>query len=56
MASKISEERVLWCQAEVVRALNLAQSLLTGWVLKNDSDTVAALLDPLYDLCDKDVS
>ena len=55
-STELNEERVLDCQAEVVRALNLVESLLTGWVLKNDTELVRKLTDPLYDLVDKDPS
>lgn len=41
-------------QCGVLRMLNQAEAILTGWVLKEDAEKVSALFSPLYDLCDKD--
>jgi hypothetical protein len=46
------EERKHGTRNEVVRLLNQVESLLTGWVLKEDRDEVARLTGPLYEMAD----
>jgi hypothetical protein len=46
----VAEERKRDCEIEVIRALNLVEALLTGWVLEHDREEIAKLTAPLYDL------
>lgn len=50
----LAAKRKLNCQCEVVRLLNQAEALLTGWVLKEDQEKISELMNPLYELVDKD--
>lgn len=49
----VAEERKRDCEIEVIRALNLVEALLTGWVLEHDREEIAKLTAPLYDLVDR---
>jgi hypothetical protein len=48
------EERRVETRNRVIGMLNEVESLLTGWVLKEDRWAVAELTEPLYGLADKD--
>ena len=54
MPIEVDEQRKLDVQCEVIRLLNVAESLLTGWVLKHDPEKINQLTSPLYELCDRD--
>ena len=56
VAIREKQEREIHAQAHVLRLLNEAEAVLTGWVLKHSKDEIAKLLDPLYTLCDRDMS
>jgi len=52
--AKATPEMKLEAQARVVGLLNEVERKLTGWVIGEPREEVERLLDPLYDLCDKD--
>lgn len=53
VAAQRAELRI-GAQAHAIDLLNAVQAVLTGWVLQEDADKIRALLDPLYELTDKD--
>lgn len=55
-AVRDAEERKLHAREHVVRLLTEAEAVLTGWILKHDTDAISKLIDPLYDLCDEEAS
>jgi hypothetical protein len=50
----VTEEQRTRVRSRVVGLLNEVEYLLTGWVLKEDREEVAALAEPLYLLADKE--
>lgn len=54
MSRQPTEEERIRAAAHVVGLLNEAEGVLTGWVLKHDREKIKKLLDPVYDLVDKE--
>ena len=51
---KATAEDKVQAAAHAVGLLNELQAVLTGWVLEHDREKIEKMLDPVYDLLDKE--